>query len=325
MTKDLPTWLSEDDDEDRPPGGRRWVLAALATLPWLVVVALLLTGVGPGDRPSSPEVRRTAPSAEAAATPSDVEDGAPAGGGAAGGEARDATASGDDEERSSAPSGAEEHTAEPAAVDPAVAALASAVARAWLTDVGPRLQIEGVQPQADRYLEQAMVEAVDEHDGLAVATVLALVLERDGERYVDVALQRLAVPLRLTDAGPRPAGPPWWLPDPDVRPHLPEAAPEHDPDLALATAELLAEHAYEDVEITHLARQGGGWLIAEVTGRLPDGRPLLGPVWLRETPSGPRLLGSVTGTPGQEGSGPSDATGDHHVPAPDQEHAEEQP
>jgi hypothetical protein len=324
MTQDPPAWLGEDD-EDRPARGRRWVLAAIATIPWLVVLALLLSGSVRGLGASGPEGAHPKATVDGTADRADP----PAASSTAGppdGSGRHKTAAADVGEVSGPPQpGAEGHVLDVPGIDPAVAALAKTVARAWLTDVGPRLQIEGIQPQADHYLEQAMVEAVHEHDGLAVAIVLALVLERDGERYVDVALRRLAVPVHLTDSGPRPGGQPWWLPDPELRPHLPEPTPEHDPDLALAIAELLAEHAYEDVEVTRLGRHGRGWLIAEGTARLPDGRTLLGPLWLRETPTGPRLLDSAAATPDQGERGPPIPTGDHHDPTPDLDPREEQP
>jgi hypothetical protein len=323
MTKPPPTWLGDEQDEDRP-AGRRWVLVGLATLPWLVVVTLLLTGVTPGGGAATSEVAHPVPASGEAPQQADVTTDSPSDGGPEDPEGGANVTADAGALSPTTPAGADGHAVGPAMMDPAVAALAKAVARAWLTDVGPRLQIEGIEPQADRYLEQAMVEAVDVHDGLAVATVLALVLERDGERYVDVALQRLAVPVRLTDAGPRPAGQPWWLPDADVRPHPPEPTPDDDPDLALAVTELLAEHDYDDVELTQLARHGGGWLIAEVSARLPDGRQLLGPVWLRETPRGPRLLGGTADARGQGGPEPPGPIGDHQAPTPDPDHHEEQ-
>jgi hypothetical protein len=320
MTRDLPSWLSEDDDAAEPTSPtRRWLLLAAATLPWLVLGGLLATGaLSTGAAPSADTARvaDTDPAVDAG-TP------APSDHPAAAHEAPPATP---------APAAADDAPAGPADRDrlgvdltpPAAgpsqeaAALAVVIARAWLTDVGPRLRVEGVDPRPDQYLEQAVVESVTVHDDLAVVGLLAVVLGRDGDHYGEVAVRRVAVPIGLTSSGPRPAGRPWWLPDPDLRLAPPRLEVLEDPDLGVATAEVLAAHGYGDVEIVRLATHGSGLLVAELSARLDDEREVEGPVWLRMTPSGPQLVGAAEPPlpPLSDAPAPSDDDSDlrdHHV------------
>jgi hypothetical protein len=324
MTRDLPSWLSEDDEApDQSAPTRRWLLVGAATLPWLVVVALLATGTGStGTEPAMD-----------AATPSDASDGE--------GDAADAPVRlGPDpaeppdrrpvpELDSSRPRATHDEARSGPDVDPATAdrtqeaaALAVMIARSWLTDVGPRLRVEGIDPRPDRYLEQAVVESVEVHGDLAVVGLLAVVLERDDDTYGEVAAHRLAVPVRLAPSGARPAGPPWWLPAPDLEPAPPALETLEDPDLGVAVAEVLASHGYEELEVLRLATHGDGLLVAEITARLGDGRRADGPVWLSPTPAGPALAGA---SPPQDTSTFDATTPTGSDPDPGDEDLEEHP
>jgi hypothetical protein len=318
MTKDVPSWLGEEVDEapSRPAPTRRWALLSFAALPWLVVAGLLVSGALPG-RTTEPTTGATTAVGEPASSADPAEH-----------EPRRETPpdpaandTGRGEDAEEGPDRAEPGAGIPAAgtsADPLhreIAALATVVARAWLTDVGPRLHIEGVDARDDRYLEQATVETIDVRGEVAVATLLAVVLERDGDRYTDVSLRRLAVPVGLTPSGPRPTGPPWWLPDPDLQPRPPLLDVLDDPELGLATAERLTGAGYQDVEIERLSRHEDGWLVADVVARLSGDRDVRGPVWLPQGENGPGQVGD----PGFEAHHP---THDHHVP---DEHSEEQP
>src|SRR5690606_12379514 len=93
-----------------------------------------------------------------------------------------------------------------------VAAAAIPVVRAWLSATQP-LAIEGIEQRAYGWLEHATVEAVDYPGmGAAVASVLAVVLPAEGDRWLDARLARIAVPLRIRDGQVLPAGDPWMLP-----------------------------------------------------------------------------------------------------------------
>jgi hypothetical protein len=297
MREDLPAWLGDDDEaEAEPSATRRWWLLALAALPWVAIVLLLSTGTLPGqgaDRgatdPHEPVGRagdHEAGEDHADATPSHT-----------GGPDRSA---GPEPAPPIAPAVGEQapiSDGERRAVDDRVAAVAIVVARAWLTDVGPALEVEGVAPRSDRYLEHVTVERTEVMGEHAVVTLAAVVLERDGEVYTGVRARRLAVPVAL-DVPPRPAGPPWWLPDTDLAPVEPQLTEEiTDPEVLLSLAEALTESGLDGAAVVGAGRTADGWWVVEVGGTGAtdqddsDGGDAPERVWMRPGRDGPVVAG----------------------------------
>lgn len=302
MGEGLPGW----DDEERDAAPRRrtrpWVLV-LAVVPWLVVLGLVSTGAVPGGRatPAPPAGHGGPPAPEDAPAPEDSpsHEDSPAHGdpsihedSPAPGEATAPPPAGVGQ-HGTAPTGApglghaEPHETTSGAVGP-LGAVALAVARAWLTDVGPRLEIEGVEPHADLYLEHGIVERIERHGDHAVVGILAVVLVRDGETYARVEPRRLAVPLAL---GPpaRPAGAPWWLGDVDLSATPPTSlVEEEDPAVLLEISEAVAA-AGLDGEVLDVARTDDGWWLARTTAEEATDPPT--PLWLRPGADGPVVAG----------------------------------
>ncbi len=184
-----------------------------------------------------------------------------------------------------------------------VMALATVVARGWLTSVGPRL--EGIEPATSHlYVEHLAVEAIDAPDaGHVVVTVLATVLDVEADAYTSARAVRLAVPVAMTPDGPAPAGQPWWLPPPGLTPAQPDwGSPVEDEALLSQAAQALAAAGYRDVESVALRRSAGWPGLVEFDGRAPGAdhvaphaawvRPHLGALvvagWLPEDPRGDR-------------------------------------
>ena len=271
MPEGLPGWTDDVGDEEAPRRTTRpWVLV-LATVPWLVVLGLVLGGVVSGERASLP--------APPAAT------GAP-------GEAGDGPAGGVPEDQHAPPPDhsepAETRAPTPADGDP-VGAIALAVARAWLTDVGPHLALEGIAPRDDLYLEHGVVERIERHGDHAVVAVLAVVLVRDDERYARVVARRIAVPVAL---GPpvRPAGAPWWLGEVDLTTVPPDPLVEvDDPEVLLELSEALATAGVLDGEVLGASRTDDGWWLTRVGDPDTPGDQVA--AWLRPGTTGPVVAG----------------------------------
>jgi hypothetical protein len=162
-------------------------------------------------------------------------------------------------------------------------ALVVAIARAWLSDAGPDLEVEGVEVDRGGYLEHVAVERIAlEGDSSAVATVTVVVLDRDDDRYVGASVRRAAVPLHVTATTVHPAGQPWWLPSAlDLTPQPPETAPVDDEAVTAAVRDALEAAGYRDPTVDDLAVTDGGTLVASVSTSLPDGVPVRSDVWLR--------------------------------------------
>ena len=315
--RDGPTnWI--DDTSDEAPGTRRRpaLLLVAASVPWLVVVALLalpgrLGGVN-GAAPHDPGVSlRDAGSDDAPAdagsgdTPSDTTPAGPSptdSGSEAGAatppphqpQAPTETSPARPPDTSETPLALTEHRGRwrTEAGPEEAAALAVAVARAWLTGLSPPLHVDGVSPEADdRYAEHVVVEAVEQPGPeAAVVTLLAVVLEGDD---LSARVRRLAVPIAWEQGSPRPAGQPWWLPGPTLDPLVPDTEPVDDPDEYLAVLDALAAAGLEDAEVHHLGATSGWPVVAEVTATTGGGDRIAGPVWLRRHLDGYVVAGTA--------------------------------
>lgn len=293
-----PGWDDSGTGDGRASTTRRALLLAMAGAPWLVVAALLLRPVAPTSTrgapgsPLSPQVPASAPA--------DAGQPAPSGGRASRPAASAAADPQDAADRRNAPgqqgAGGQQGTAGPAtylasgartAATPAeAAALAVVGARAWLSSVGPPLG-DAPNPAADgpgRYVEHLAVEAVDfPAPGHAVVTVVAVVLDVDGEAYTAARAVRVAVPLALDASGARLAGAPWWLTPPGLAPAPPAWTPVDDPELLTEAGAAVTAAGYLDVTVQALHRTDGWPLLVEVVATAP-GAPAAArhELWLRQ-------------------------------------------
>ena len=298
---DDPTPLGEEDwsfgaaDEEGAAraGRRRPVLLLAAGLPWLVLAVMMLRGGG------------GAGGAEPLAAPSPV----PTAGASA--EAPGAAAPG---------ASAATPTPFPTTTEPQTAtlihsqardtatiadatALAVPIARAWLTGVPPRLDLGIGQADEPGYVEHLGVESVDfPARGQLVVSLVAVMLHATGDQYTDVDVRRLAVPLTVSRAGARPAGSPWWLPDPDLSLDPPATTPVDDPDLLVQAGEALTAAGYRDVNVTSLARtEGWPWIVTATAVAPHASAPAEHTVWLRSHMGGLIVSGWLPTT----GDGPN--------------------
>jgi hypothetical protein len=302
VTDDAPRWL--DDDTEPPSGPRRLrTLLVVAVVPWLVLGVVLLrgatvptgadgtldagaapaTGADPGQ--DVPSVGGSPPGSSVPPGPAPHDDHAPV--------SDHASAHGSDHDDADAPPAPLASDAgldgrvpadHPTRVAHGVAeALVVAITRAWLSDAGPDLEVQGIEVDRSGYLEHVAVERIAlEGDSLAVATVTVVVLDRDGDRYDGATVRRAAVPLRVTATTVHPAGQPWWLPAAlDLTPQPPEAAAVDDAAVTLAVAEALDAAGYRDPTIGELAVADGGTVVASVTASVAEGVPVRSDVWLR--------------------------------------------
>lgn len=278
---DLPHWL--DDTSDGPAaegasGRRRALLFAAAAVPWVVVTVLLLRPVPVGDatvtapsRTPSPRARPTAPPVAVPTPSASPRAEAPEATVLAGG-GRVVPGLGD------------------------AAAVAVIIARAWLTGVPPRLDVPGIAPVTDAYVDHLAVEAIDiPAPGAAVVSVVAVMLEPDGGRYVDATVRRVAVPLHFDAVGARPAGEPWWLPSPDLRMSpLRLGEPVTDVDLLREATSAIEAAGYRRVAVQRAAPTHGWPFQVHLRGVAPgeaDRRRHV--VWLRPHLGGFVLAGAL--------------------------------
>jgi hypothetical protein len=280
VTDDAPRWF--DDDAEPPARSRRLpTLLVAAVVPWVVLAVVLLRAdpAPPGSDPTlhdhdtdhdseDPDHDSEDPDDDSG-DPDDLEHGP--------GSEASSTLPQELHDDGSVPL---EH---PTRVAHGVAeALAVAITRAWLSDAGPDLDVEGVEVDRSGYLEHVAVERIVlEGDSLAVATVTVVLLDRDGDRYAGASVRRAAVPLRVTATTVHPAGQPWWLPSAlDLRPQPPETATVDDEAVTAAVREALDAAGYREPEVDDLAVTDGGTLVASVTASVPDGGSVRSSVWL---------------------------------------------
>lgn len=305
----------QDPEGDRPRTPRRWLLPLLA-VPWLVIVALLVLPRGDDTDPSAPptaDAPDLAPGPQAPTT----TDGNPA----------EATAD-PPAAAGEPPSDVPPTTGTPPATDPSAttgpptadglpplpgspatvlqleelrgrwrvgpgseeaAALAIAIARGWLTGLGPRLALPGATPEPGTYAEHLVVEAVEHpSERTSVVTVLAVVLTDPDDEEVAVEVRRVAVPLATDQGAPRPAGAPWRLPGPALAPVEVELAPVDDPGAVEAATTALAVAGLGDLEVRALTTAEGWPVVATANDGERDHT-----IWLRPHLDGFVVAGST--------------------------------
>jgi hypothetical protein len=313
-----PDWLEPTDDEIDAHGPRRArpLLLALASVPWLVVIALLVVpgrlgvedpeptaGTAPGAGSDAAHV--TDPSVgEAARMDHAGTDAAPPPSTDPGPGAEPQIPDHPDEAVTLEARELRGHWRVEAGAEEAVA-LAVVAGRAWLTGVAPVLDL-GYHPEeapdaAGRYAEHLVVEAVEQPAADAVVvTLVAVVLDATGGAAPTV--RRLGVPVALTDQGPRLAGSPWELLPPVldrvelVREPITAAAELDAARAALVTAGLTG------LDLLALHRTDGWPVIAEVT---TPGAGTTKELWLRRHLDGFVVAGTTLTGPGSVGA-PSD-------------------
>lgn len=297
------SWFDEDESELPAGTGRRRlrILLAAAALPWLVVGALVLR---PGALPSAPTPGPATVESDSVPDDSVPPDDAAWPDGPGHGDQPSPPGSGEAGADEPSELGTPNEAGEIAIAeirgdwrlgpeDGDLAAIATVVARAWLTGMEPILPLDGIVPDPGGYAEHLVVDGIERPDaGAAVVTLTAVVLAASDDGF-DARVRRVAVPLVVTGDGVRPAGVPWWLPEPDLDLAHVEVTPIDDPTEQLAAAEAIAAASYGNVELRGLGRTAGWAWVADVVATTPGGAQVDGPVWLR------RHLGGfvVAGTP----------------------------
>lgn len=306
---DTPAWF-EDEYEPRPRR-RLVVVGAVVAVAWVVVAVLVFVlggqagdgatvGAatdthrvpGPDEPGPGPEGAPVAP--DGGTTPGDgIDLGAtqpgPDAAAGTGGTAAEADEDGPGPDDHVVPGGA-------TVSRDAAEAVATAVARAWLSDGGPDLLVEGVEVDRRAYLEHVTVEGFDlAGTELAVARLQLVLLLRDDDHYTEVAVRRAAVPLTLTAGRARPAGQPWFLPGvAQLETSPPATTPVEDPEVAGEIAEALLDAGYLHPEVREVAATADGSLAAQVHTITPEDDLVDGVVWLARTPDGLVLLGGLS-------------------------------
>ncbi len=323
-------WLEPTQDTDSPRRARP-LLLVLASVPWLVVIGLLVlpgrvgtTALGPTpDDPSRAEATHDEhepgtdpePPGEAAADDPAPDDAAPID------TALETTgpevAASDPPGQTVTLEGRELRGRWRVEAGPEEAvALAVVAGRAWLTGVAPVLDL-GLDPGtggANGYAEHLIVEAVEHpaSDALVV-TLVAVMLDAEGG---SPAVRRLAVPIAMTPEGPRLAGTPWDLPPPVLdRITLARETTTDEGELDAARAALLAAGLTEP-DLVALHHTDGWPVIAEVA---TPGTDLTHELWLRRhhdgfVVAGTTLAGARTTT---EQGGTAATAPDPDEPDPD--------
>jgi hypothetical protein len=278
----------QDADGDRRHAPRRWLLPLLA-VPWLVVVALLVLprneDTGTAAPPAGEASSVVPPGPAAVTTESNETDPTPDSQPAIPESPATVLQLEELRGRWRVGPGSEE-----------AAALAIAIARGWLTGLGPRLALPGATPEPDTYAEHLVVEAVEQpSERTSVVTVLAVVLTEPEDQEMTVDVRRLAVPLATDRGAPRPAGAPWLLPGPTLTPAEVELAPVDDPEAVDAATTALAVAGLGNLEVRALASAEGWPVVATASDGEHEHT-----IWLRPHLDGFVVAGStLAGDDGQ--------------------------
>lgn len=321
----LPSWLEGDEAGMHAATGRRWpaLLLVLAALPWGVVLFLVVA------RPASPggglPADANAPMATEPAVVTSPAGVAPSGGPPsplAGGDVGEFPAqapmppAAPDE-----PPGSVLGARFGAAAVPGpghAAAVAALVVRDRLGGLGPRTGFGGGGSGGDTYVEHLVIEDVDlSIPPVAVVSVLAVVLQRPGQESSEAQVVRLAVPVLLDAADPRPAGEPWIVAGP--RPDTVDLGwtPVDDPALAADVRTAVEDAGYTDVEVRSVDSSDAWPLRAGVRATAPGAdEPGEHVVWLREY-LGDLVVAGSRGAPAEpphEEAGDAPEDGDGHGP-----------
>jgi hypothetical protein len=166
------------------------------------------------------------------------------------------------------------------------AGVAHLVAREWLDDIGVPLGIEAIERSATgAYVEHIIVESVDiPAPDAAVVTLVAVLLDVEEGTYSDARAVRIAVPVHLAREGARPAGTPWWLPGPDLRPiTVGEQALDDDPTVLADAGAALQAAGYREIDVRSVALSDRWPIVVSATGVAPgQSAPAEHRVWLRQ-------------------------------------------
>ncbi|MFA9445096.1 hypothetical protein [Egicoccus sp. AB-alg6-2] len=283
MRDELPDWMDPPAEDAAAPRRRLHRLLVLAAVPWVVVAAL----VAWRSAPAEPTRTTSGPAGTHETAGPSVSD--PSSSPPADDDADDVAAPPADTVPSAGDTTAARAADDEVFVDPdlhveqlrggwrempgdgATVVVALAVARAWLTGLGPQLHVDVLGPrQPDHYAEHLVVEAIERPAaGAAVVTLLAVMLDASDEGQAH--LRRVAVPVDESGLQPQPAGQPWPLPVPAFTVTSPAVTDELDEAFRPAAEEALTAAGFTDFELRGLQRTAGWPVLASVRTSGPDG------------------------------------------------------
>ncbi len=272
MQKPESTWLAEDQTDTT---GRRRLIVASATLPWVIVLAVVLLPrqTITVDPPRPAEDSRSAASAVASSQtpvtnpaefPSVIDE--PAGVG---------------ELVVTEMRGGWRNTPG----QRAAGAVATASAYRWLAELEgpPPTDADPRTTPSHRHLVVEAVEQLD--DQLAVVTLMSVRANGTSERF--------GVGVWIDRDHARPAGDPWRLPELTAEVDPFDVEPVDDPLVAQAVHEALIRAGYQDVELHAVERTSSWPWRAHVDAVTPAGDPVDTPVLLRRHLDGYVVAGTV--------------------------------
>ena len=150
----------------------------------------------------------------------------------------------------------------------------------------------------NRYVDTAAVERAEARGALQIVTVLAVVLDREGDRWGPPNVRRYAVPMVGTFEQPLAAGPPWLLPATPANAQPPAWSDQSNAAVAAASVHALRAAGYRRLELLGVRTSADvpGVTAATVRAVAPGEKHLVRhEVWL--TAGGTRVLGLGAGGP----------------------------
>ncbi|MCC5949760.1 MAG: hypothetical protein JJT89_15010 [Nitriliruptoraceae bacterium] len=299
-----PPWIDPPDpvtEHGEGPRRLRWLLAALAAVPWIVVVAVLAApslraptpaGTTGTDGPVA-SVPGGAPTSQPGHHGRSQQPDQPSAPGLTPATPGTDTTPGTDAAASRAAHGHEHgpRADEGPVTDRALEALATVVARSWLTGIGPAIgEVPVTAPDPDRYAEHLVVERIEADGDLALAIVLAVVLDAGDER-APPQLTRVAVPIHRDADRVRLAGTPYDLPVDQVATSALVSHPIADASVLEEVTEALEGAGFGAAELVGVERTASWPVLAHL--RLDD-QPVT--VWLRSDGAAGFRLAGASGT-----------------------------